>query len=96
MNSETPYTALAPPVFNGDNYHIWAARIEAHLEANDLWEAIEEDYKVLPLLTNSFVAHIKTHKERKTRKSKARATLLATVSQDIFTRIMLIKYAFEI
>jgi len=80
MNSETSYTTLAPPVFDGDNYQIWAVRMEAHLEVNDLWEAIEEDYEVLPLPTNPFVAQTKTHKKRKTRKSKARTTLLAAVS----------------
>lgn len=96
MDSETPYTSLAPPVFDGDNYHIWAARMEAHLEANDLWEAVEEDYEVLPLPANPTMAQIKNHKERKTRKSKARATLFAAVSQDIFTRIMTIKSAFEV
>ena len=36
MDSETPVTALAPLVFNGEGYHVWVARIEAHLEANDL------------------------------------------------------------
>ena len=61
MDSETPYTALAPPVFDGDNYQIWAARMEAHLEANDLWEAVEEDYKVLPLPTNPTMAQIKNN-----------------------------------
>ena len=96
MDSETPFTALAPSVFDGDNYHIWAARMEAHLEANDLWEAIEEDYEILPLPINPIIAQIKTQKEKKVRKSKARATLLAAVSQDVFTRIMTIKSAFEI
>ncbi|XP_027929810.1 uncharacterized protein LOC114186017 [Vigna unguiculata] len=96
MDSETPFTALAPSVFDGDNYHIWAARMEAHLEANDLWEAIEEDYEILPLPINPTIAQIKTQKEKKVRKSKARATLLAAVSQDVFTRIMTIKSAFEI
>jgi len=95
MDSETPFTALAPSVFDGDNYHIWAARMEAHLEANDLWEAIEEDYEILPLPINPTIAQIKTQK-KKVRKSKARATLLAAVSQDVFTRIMTIKSAFEI
>lgn len=96
MDSETPYTALAPPVFDGDNYHIWAARMEAHLEANDLWEAVEEDYEVLPLPANPTMAQIRNNKERKARKSKARASLFAAVSKDIFTRIMNIKSAFEI
>ena len=35
-SSETPFTALAPPVFNGEGYLVWAARMEAHLEASDL------------------------------------------------------------
>ena len=96
MDYETPYTKLAPPVFDGDNYHIWAARMEAHLEANGLWEAVEEDYEVLPLPNNPTMAQIRNHKEKKARKSKARATLFAAVSQDIFTRIMTIKSAFEI
>ena len=96
MDSETPYTTLTPPVFDGDNYHIWAARMEAHLEANDLWETVEEDYEVFPLLANPTMAQIKNQKERKARKSKAKATLFAVVSQDIFTRIMTIKSTFEV
>ncbi|KAF2312879.1 hypothetical protein GH714_040937 [Hevea brasiliensis] len=96
MDSETPFTALAPPVFNGDNYHVWAVRMEAHLEANDLWEAVEEDYEVLPLPDNPTLAQLRNHKERKARKSKARASLFAAVSPAIFTRIMTMKSAFEI
>ncbi|XP_039683634.1 uncharacterized protein [Medicago truncatula] len=96
MDSETSYKALPLSVFDGENYHIWAARMEAYLEANDLWEAVEEDYEVLPLSDNPTMAQIKNHKERKTRKSKARATLFAIVSEEIFTRIMIIKSAFEI
>jgi len=91
MNSETPYTAPAPPVFDGDNYQIRTTRMEAHLEANDLWEAVEEDYEVLPLPTNPTMTQIKNQNERKARKSKARATLFAVVSKEIFTRIMTIK-----
>ena len=54
--------------------------MEAYLEANDLWEAVEEDYEVLLLSDNPTMAQIKNHKERKTRKSKARATLFTVVS----------------
>ena len=86
MDSETPYIALAPPVFDGDNYQIQAARIEAHLEANDLLEVVKEDYEVLPLPANPTIAQIKNQKERKARKSKARATLFAVVSKEIFTK----------
>ena len=59
-----------------------------YLEALDLWEAIEEDYDVPPLLTNPTMAQLKTHKERKTSKSKAKACLFSAVSSTIFTRIM--------
>jgi len=38
-----------PPVFDGENYQAWAVRMTVHLEALDLWEAIEEDYEVFPL-----------------------------------------------
>ena len=63
----TPHS-LAPPVFDGDNYQIRTTRMEAHLEANDLWEAVEEDYEVLPLPTNRTMTQIKNQKERKTSK----------------------------
>ena len=96
MDFEIPYIALAPFVFDGDNYHIWAARMEAHLEANDLWEVVEEDYKVFPLPANPIMAQIKNQNKRKARKAKAKATLFVAVSRDIFTRIMTIKSAFEV
>jgi len=61
------------------------------MDACDLWEAVEEDYEVLPLLGNPTMAQIKTHKEKKTRKSKAKAYLYVAVSPTIFSRIMTLK-----
>ncbi|GMP99422.1 hypothetical protein CsSME_00046893 [Camellia sinensis var. sinensis] len=80
MNSENSFTAITPPVFDGTNYQVWAVRMEAYLDANDLWEAAEQVYE----------------KEMKQRKSKARATLFAAVSSTIFTRIMTLKTTKEI
>lgn len=85
METETSFSQLAPPVFDGENYQLWAVRMETYLEALDLWEAVEEDYDVLPLPNNPTVAQIKSHKEKKTRKSKAKATLFASMSATIFT-----------
>ncbi|KAK9162071.1 hypothetical protein Syun_002973 [Stephania yunnanensis] len=93
---EKPFTSLAPPMFDGEGYRIWAARMEAHLEANDLWEAVEEDYEVLPLPANLTMAQIKYYKERKSRKSKAKAILFAAVSSEVFVRIMSLKSAFKV
>ncbi|XP_020262999.1 uncharacterized protein LOC109838978 [Asparagus officinalis] len=42
------------------------------------------------------MAQIKNHKEKKSRKSKARATLFVAVSPEIFVRIMTMKSAFDI
>lgn len=63
--------------------------MEAFLDESDLWEAVEEDYEVPPLPGNPTLAQIKTHKEKKTRKTKAKACLFASVFPTIFSRIMI-------
>jgi hypothetical protein len=65
-------------------------------EAFDLWEVVEEDYEVHPMSTNPIVARSRNHKERKTRKSKAKTCLFAAVSTTIFTRIMSLKLAKDV
>ena len=91
MEVEASFSSIALPVFNGDNYQIWAVRMETYLEALDLWEAIKEDYDILVLPNNPTIAQIKAHKEKKTKKSKAKACLFAVVSPTIFTRVMSLK-----
>ncbi|XP_016541780.2 uncharacterized protein LOC107842420 [Capsicum annuum] len=70
--------------------------MEIYLEALDLWETVEEDYDVVLLPNNPTVAQIKSQKEKKIRKSKAKATLFASLSQIIFMRIMAFKSPKEI
>ncbi|KAL6349426.1 hypothetical protein AAG906_034083 [Vitis piasezkii] len=79
MEVEASFSSIALPVFNGDNYQIWAA--------------IKEDYDILVLPNNPTIAQIKAHKEKKTKKSKAKACLFAVVSPTIFTRVMSLKTA---
>ena len=76
MDSEASFSQAALPVFNGENYDLWAVKMEAYLEALDLWEAVEAEYEVLPLPENPTMAQIKNHKEKKTRKAKAKSCLL--------------------
>ncbi|XP_022930574.1 uncharacterized protein LOC111436982 [Cucurbita moschata] len=83
MGGESSFSAVAP-VFDGDNYQVWEVCMETYLESLDLWEELEEDYEVPLLPVNSTVAQIKLHKEKKTRKSKAKVCLFAAVSQMIF------------
>ena len=59
---------------------MWAVKIEAYLEANDLWEAVEEDYEILSLPDNPTLPQLKNYKEKKLRKSKARSVLFTTIS----------------
>ena len=61
------------------------------MEALNIWEAIEEDNDVPPLPNNPTMTQIKGHKERKTKKSKAKACLFAAISITIFIRIMSLK-----
>ena len=96
MNSENSFTAIALPVFDGTNYQVWAIRMETYLDANDQWEAVEQVYEVPPLPNNPTLAQIRNQKDRKQKKSKARATLFAAASSTIFTRIMTRKTAKEI
>lgn len=93
MDAKTNFSSIVPPVFDGENYQNWAVRMETYLEALDIWEAVEEDYEILPLPNNPMMAQIKNHKDRKTKKSKAKACLFAAVSSSIFTRIMSLKSA---
>ncbi|XP_068498570.1 uncharacterized protein [Phaseolus vulgaris] len=73
MEGESSFSVVAPPVFDGDNYQMWAVRMETYLEALDLWEAVEEDYEVPPLPANPTVAQIKAQKEKKKQKIKGKS-----------------------
>eukprot|EP00261_Vitis_vinifera_P031332 XP_019072575.1 PREDICTED: cellulose synthase-like protein E1 [Vitis vinifera] len=87
---------VAPSILDGDNYETWAVRMTVHLQALDVWEAVEENYEVPPLGANPTMAQMKLHKERRTRKAKVKACLFAVVSPSIFIKIMKIDSAAEI
>ena len=91
MDIKARFSSIDPPVFDGENYQIWAVRMKSYLDARDLWEAVEEDYEVLPLPDNTTINQIKNQKKRKMRKSKAKACLFVVVSSTIFIRIMSLK-----
>ena len=81
MKFEASSSQIAPPVFDGENYRFWTVKMETCQEALDLWKAMEEDYEVPSLPNNPTVAQSRSHTERKTRKSKAIASLFDVVSQ---------------
>ena len=59
MEGESSFSMVTPPIFDGDNYQIWAVRMKTYLEALDLREEVKEDYEVPQLPANSTVAQIK-------------------------------------
>ncbi|XP_022930146.1 uncharacterized protein LOC111436659 [Cucurbita moschata] len=61
MGGESNFSVVAQPFFDGDNYQMWVVCMEIYLEALDLWEEIEEDYEVPPLLENPSIAQIKDY-----------------------------------
>ncbi|CAL5423196.1 unnamed protein product [Camellia sinensis] len=75
------------------NYQTWAVRMTAYLQAVDLWEAVEADYEIIPLPDNPTIQEIKIHKERTTKKYKAKSCLHSAVSEAIFTKIMTLESA---
>ncbi|XP_014506511.1 uncharacterized protein LOC106766286 [Vigna radiata var. radiata] len=96
MESQTSFATVSIPVFDGQNYQMWAVKMEAYLDVNDVWEAVEQYYEVTPLPDNPTIAQMKNHKESKLRKSKAKSILFAVVSPVIFNRIMTLKTTHEI
>lgn len=81
MEGETSYTVGPPPIFDGEEFKFWAARMTTHLEVMDLWEVVGENYDILELPSNPTMAQMKNHKERKTRKAKAKNYLFSDVSK---------------
>ncbi|KAA0037127.1 gag-pol polyprotein [Cucumis melo var. makuwa] len=94
--ASSSFSSISPSIFDGDNYQVWTVRMEAYMEALDIWEAVEEDYEIPALPNNPTMAQIKVQKEKKTKKIKAKACLFAAVSSTIFTRILTLRSAYEI
>ena len=63
---------LNPPfTFTGENYQIWSVKMQAFLEAYELWESMTKDKPLAALPANPTFAQIKSNNEEKTKKSKA-------------------------
>jgi len=93
MEVKASFSHVTPHIFDGENYRLLDVKIKTYLESLDLWEALKEDYDVPPLPNNPTITHIKSHKERKIKKSKSKAYLFVVVSTTIFIKIMSLKSA---
>ncbi|XP_049397266.1 uncharacterized protein LOC125861399 [Solanum stenotomum] len=82
------FLGVGPPMFTGENYHIWVIKMKASLKALSLWETIESEDDPLPLGPNPTIAQMKIYEDVKSRKPKALTCLHSALSDVIFTRIM--------
>jgi hypothetical protein len=90
------FSKVAPPIFYGEDYDLWAVRMETFLDALDLLETVEDDYDISSLPEDPTVAQMKIHKERKIKREKAKTCWFASVSQTVFVKIMNLKTPKEI
>ncbi|XP_015084333.1 uncharacterized protein LOC107027778 [Solanum pennellii] len=87
---------LNPPfTFTGENYQIWSVKMQAFLEAYELWETVTEDKPLAALPANPTLALIKSNNEEKAKKSKAKSLMQNAVANNVFYRIMACKTAKE-
>ncbi|KAL4354255.1 hypothetical protein GQ457_06G039790 [Hibiscus cannabinus] len=77
-----------PPLFDGQNYQLWAVKMKAYLRGSDLWDVVETGNDPPPLRNNPTVAQMKHHAEECAKKFKALSIIHAAVTETIFTRIM--------
>ena len=75
---------------------MWVINMEAYLDANHLWEAVEDGYEIPTLPENRTFAQMRNHKEKRLRKSKAMSVLFIAISIIIFNNIMTMKTTKEI
>ncbi|XP_061971883.1 uncharacterized protein LOC133694399 [Populus nigra] len=82
-------------VFTGQNYGVWAVKMETYLKAFDLWEIVQSDRQPTPLGNNPTIAQMKFFNEEKAKRFKALTCLHNAVSEEIFSRIIAFKSAKE-
>ncbi|KAF2308834.1 hypothetical protein GH714_021600 [Hevea brasiliensis] len=77
-----------PPVFDGQNYQLWAVKMKTYLRGFDLWEVVETENCPPPLRANPTVTQLKHYVEESAKKYKSLSIIHAAVIETIFTRIM--------
>jgi len=86
METEASLSGIALTVFNGSNYQLWAVRMEAYLEALDLWEAVEEDYEIPVLPNKSTMTKIRMQKEKKRKRWQRERPACLLLSRPLFSQ----------
>ncbi|GAV83978.1 DUF4219 domain-containing protein/UBN2 domain-containing protein [Cephalotus follicularis] len=88
MASSSNVSLPTPPVFGGNEYDFWSAKMKTFLRAYDLWESVEKGYTPPENPDNLSIAQMKTAKVESTLNFKALSFLYLAVAESIFPRIV--------
>lgn len=53
-----------PPMFVGENYNLWAAKMKSYLKAHSLWKVVLDGCNLAPLPDNPTVNQIMFYHEK--------------------------------
>ena len=93
MNIQESMGSIRPPIFDGRNFVCWKIRTTAYLQSlrMDVWEIVEGGY-IFPTAIPTDTAGKKQYETN----AKAVNTLLVSLSQSKFVKVMQLKSAKEI
>ena len=80
MAMSSSISTLSPPIFIGENYHVWLVKMEAYLRGLLLWEAVESDIET-EMPKNPTLNQIKLYEERVSRKYRALSSLHVAITR---------------
>ncbi|XP_044473243.1 uncharacterized protein LOC123201750 [Mangifera indica] len=81
-------SSMSPPIYNGENYHIWAVKMKAFLRGLGLWQYVEEEKQPFPLGPNPTLNQIIMHEEEMTKSPITLSMIHQAVTDAVFTKIV--------
>ncbi|XP_031271789.1 uncharacterized protein LOC116130178 [Pistacia vera] len=87
--------SLTPPIFNGEQYHMWTVKLKTFLRGKVLWQYVKENKQPPALGPNPALNQIRLHEEEATKAPRALSHIHTAVTELVFTRIMAYETAKE-
>ena len=60
------------------SYQVWTVGMEAYFDANDIWKALKQVYRVPPLPNNPIIAKIKKSQREEAKNIKSRINFVCS------------------
>ncbi|XP_031258912.1 uncharacterized protein LOC116117020 [Pistacia vera] len=80
--------SLSPPIFNGEQYHVWAVKIKTYLRGHSLWQYVEEERQIPQLRANPTLNQIRIHEKEVAKAPRALSCIHSVVTDQVFSRVM--------